>query len=107
MEKTKKELLEEIADLQEQVRRLQGIVNEQKHLSDAVAAKDKEIGSLSQQMSTKWQKQLDEKEGIIKYLVDYVRTYQQTFQSFLKNVQGGLENAVELEALLTEKLNKK
>lgn len=107
MEKTKKELLDEIADLQEQVRNLQKIVSEQKHLADAVDAKDKEIGNLSQQMSTKWQKQLDEKEGIIKYLVDYVRTYQQAFQAFLKNVQGGLENAVELEALLAEKLNKK
>lgn len=107
MEKTKGQLLEEIAGLQEANRKLQAKVEEQRHLANAVEAKDKEIGNLSQQMSVKWQKQLDEKEGIIKQLVGFIQVYQQNYRSFLKNVQGGLETAVELEALLSDKLNKK
>jgi hypothetical protein len=107
MEKTKAALLEEIASLQESNRTLQAKVEETRHLASAIDAKDKEIGNLSQQMSVKWQKQLEEKEGIIKQLVGFIQVYQQNYRSFLKNVQGGLENAVELEALLSEKLNKK
>jgi FtsZ-binding cell division protein ZapB len=107
MEKTKIQLLQEIASLKEANDRLQKTVNDHAHLASAVDAKDKEIGTLSQQMSTKWQKQIEEKENIIKVLVAHIQNYQQAFRSFLKNTQGGLENAVELEALLTDQLNKK
>ena len=103
----KKELLEKIANLEEANARLQRQVNEQTHLVSAIDEKDKEIGNLSQNLSIKWQKQVEEKENIIKVLVGHLQSYQQAFRSFLKNTQGGLENAVELEALISEKLNKK
>lgn len=103
----KKQLLEKIANLEEANTRLQRQVDEQKHLVSAIDAKDKEINNLSQNLSIKWQKQVEEKENIIKALVGHLQNYQQAFRSFLKNTQGGLENAVELEALISEKLNKK
>jgi type I site-specific restriction endonuclease len=103
----KKELLEKIANLEEANARLQKQVNEQTHLVAAIDAKDKEIGTLSERVGGKWQKQVEEKENIIKVLVGHLQSYQQAFRSYLKNVQGGLENAVELEALLSEKLGKK
>jgi hypothetical protein len=107
MELTKKELLDEIASLKESNARLQQKVDEQKHLAVAVDEKDKQMGTLSQQISTKWQKQVEEKENIIKFLASHVQAYQQAFRSFLKNTQGALENTVELEALLADQLNKK
>ena len=107
MEKTKNELLAEIASLQESVRTLQAKLENQQHLASAVEAKDKEMNTLSQQLSTKWQKQLDEKQAVITQLAQFIQAYQQNYRSFLKNVQGGLEIAVELEAVLSEKLNKK
>jgi sugar-specific transcriptional regulator TrmB len=103
----KKELLEKIASLEEANARLQRQVNEQTHLVAAVDAKDKEISTLSERVGNKWQKQVEEKENIIKVLVSHLQSYQQGFRSFLKSTQGGLENAVELEALLSEKLGKK
>lgn len=103
----KEELLQKIANLEEANARLQRQVDEQKHLVAAVDAKDKEIGKLSDQISIKWQKQLEEKENIIKVLVGHLQAYQQAYRSFLKNTQGALENAVELEALISDKLNKK
>jgi uncharacterized protein YdcH (DUF465 family) len=107
MEKTKAELLQEIASLKQANARLEQTIEGSKHLATAIDAKDKEIGTLSQQMATKWQKQVEEKENIIKALVTHLQSYQQAFRSFLKSTQGGLENAVELEALLTDQLNKK
>jgi hypothetical protein len=104
---TKNEMLEKIKVLEEANLELKKKLDEQKHLSNAVDAKDKEIGTLSQQINAKWQRQLEEKEQIIKALVGHLQNYQQAFRSFLKNTQGGLENAVELEALISEKLNKK
>lgn len=104
---TKQDLLQKIAHLEEANQRLQQKIDEQKHLASAVDAKDKEIGTLSQQINAKWQKQIDEKEAIIKALVGHLQSYQQAFRSFLKLVQGGLENAVEYEALLNDKLNHK
>jgi hypothetical protein len=103
----KVELLAKIKSLEEANLRLQQKVNDQQHLSNAVDAKDKEIGNLSQQLSAKWQRQIEEKEQIIKALVGHIQNYQQAFRSYLKNVQGGLENAVELEAALNDKFNKK
>lgn len=104
---TKQDLYEKIKGLEDANRRLQQTIDEHKHLVNAVDAKDKEMGTLSQQLSTKWQKQIDEKEAIIKVLVGHIQTYQQAYRSFLKLVQGGLENAVEYEALLSDKLNHK
>lgn len=106
MEK-KTELLEKIASLEEANQRLQQKIDEQKHLAEAVHSKDQEIGKLSEQIGAKWQRQLEEKEKIIKALVSHIQSYQQAFRSFLKNTQGGLENAVELEAMLADQLNKK
>jgi hypothetical protein len=103
----KKELLEKIASLQEANLRLQQKIDEQKHLANAIDAKDQEIGKLSEHIGAKWQRQLEEKEKIIKVLVSHIQSYQQAFRAFLKNTQGGLENAVELEALLADQLNKK
>jgi hypothetical protein len=107
MEKTKAELLKEIASLKEANVRLEQKVEDQVHLEQAVASKDKEIGNLSSQMSVKWQKQIEEKEAIIKVLVSNIQSYQQAFRSFLKNSQGALENAVELEAFIADQLAKK
>lgn len=103
----KKELLDKIANLEEANARLQRQVNEQTHLVAAIDAKDKEISTLNERVAGKWQKQLEEKENIIKALVGHLQNYQQAFRSFLKSTQGGLENAVELEALISEKLNRK
>lgn len=107
MEKTKKELLETIANLESHNAELQKRIKDYQHMAKSIEAKDQEISSLSQTIGNKFQKQLDEKENIIKGLVGFIQAYQQTYRSFLKNVQGGLENAVELEALLSEKLAKK
>jgi len=107
MEKTKTELLEEIKSLKEANERLQAKINEQLHLANAIDSKDKEINSLSQNISTKFQRQLEEKETIVKKLISYIQAYQQTYRSYLKTMQGSLENAVELEALISEKLTNK
>jgi sugar-specific transcriptional regulator TrmB len=104
---TKQLLLDKIASLEEANARLQSKIDEQKHLAEAVNSKDKEIGTLSEQISAKWQRQIEEKDRVVKMLVGHIQTYQQTFRSFLKSIQGSLENAVELEALIAEQLNKK
>jgi septal ring factor EnvC (AmiA/AmiB activator) len=113
---TKKELEEKIAELEAKL-------NEQKHLADAVNAKDEEISKIKEenlknvnQLTEKNLKiqalekekalrgSIEEKENTIKKLIHALQGYQNAYRSFLKNVQGGLENAVELEALLSEQL---
>jgi uncharacterized protein with gpF-like domain len=91
-------------------------LEEQKHLADAVDAKEKEIARLKEQIvaeRTKQQNdekdkvfknQIEEKDKLIKKLIPILQAYQGSYRAFLKNIQGGLENAIELEALLNEKL---
>jgi hypothetical protein len=113
---TKKELEEKIAELEAKL-------NEQKHLADAVNAKDEEISKIKEenlknvnQLTEKNLKiqalekekaargSMEEKENMVKKLIHVLQGYQNGYRAFLKNVQGGLENAVELEALLSEQL---
>jgi sugar-specific transcriptional regulator TrmB len=107
MEKTKAQMIAEIEALQETVARLQAKLDEQKHLSDVVSSKDLEMVKLNEALHNKYSKQIEEKEHTVKLVLNYLQTYQIAYRSFLKNVQGGLENAVELEAMLSEQLNKK
>jgi seryl-tRNA synthetase len=116
MEETKKELVEKIANLEEKL-------NDQKHLADAVNAKDVEIAKLKEdhnkavnQLTEKNLKiqalekekaargSTEEKDNIIKNLAKMLQGYQNSYRAFLKSSQGSLENAVELEALLSEQL---
>jgi hypothetical protein len=99
------------------------IVEEQKHLAEAVEVKDREIiqknkeiielNKLYQELKSKSPtfagletrvKQLEEEN---KLLVAFVNSYINTFRSTLKGIQGSLELGIELEALLAEKLAKK
>jgi hypothetical protein len=86
------------------------------HLEQAVITKDKEIVELSKQarelkvkneplpsMEAKI-KQLEEEN---KKLVSFLNPYILNFRSTLKGLQGTLELAVELEAVLSEKIAKK
>jgi septal ring factor EnvC (AmiA/AmiB activator) len=88
----------------------------QQHLSEAVIAKDKEIIELNKLISelrgkanmvgaTESRiKQLEEQN---KHLTEFVSPYVMNFRSTLKAFQGTLELGIELEALLSEKINKK
>jgi septal ring factor EnvC (AmiA/AmiB activator) len=117
-------------DLEEKIAELEAKLNEQKHLADAVNAKDEEISKIKEEIIklkeeySKINNQLteknlkiqalekekaarssmEEKENTVKKLIHALQGYQNAYRSFLKNVQGGLENAVELEALLSEQL---
>jgi seryl-tRNA synthetase len=105
-------------------------INEQVHLASAVEAKDAEIvknkeeiiklkeeySKINNQLTEKNLKiqalekekvargSMEEKENTVKKLIHVLQGYQNGYRAFLKNVQGGLENAVELEALLSEQL---
>jgi predicted transcriptional regulator len=105
-------------------------INEQTHLAAAVEAKDAEIAQnkqeiiklkeeyakINNQLTEKNLKiqalekeksargSMEEQEKLIKNLAQLLQGYQNSYRAFLKNVQGGLENAVELEALLSEQL---
>jgi transcription antitermination factor NusG len=86
------------------------------HLEQAVISKDKEIVELSKQaheLKVKTEplpsmeakiRQLEEEN---KKLVAFLNPYILNFRSTLKGLQGTLELAVELEALLSEKIAKK
>jgi septal ring factor EnvC (AmiA/AmiB activator) len=121
---TKTELVDKIAELEAANKLLEKKVEEQKHLAEAIDAKDaqlsktiekfsnevkekdKEISRLNERLVTKNKTETEEKEMIIKVLSQALQMYQNTFRAFLKNVQGGLENAVELDAMLADQLNK-
>lgn len=105
------------------------IIKEQQHLAEAVEAKDKEIAQhlkdireLAQQNEKV--KALEEEK---KYLQSHIKAveeqdkklredfskrfkmmdiYRNSFQSLMKSVQGSLDNTIELEALLFEKIFK-
>lgn len=105
-------------------------INEQTHLAAAVEAKDAEIVKnkeeiiklkeecfkLNNQLTERNLKiqalekekagrsSMEEREKIIKNLAQMLQSYQNSYRAFLKSTQGSLENAVELEALLSEQL---
>lgn len=120
MEKTKAELQVEIAELEAKL-------EEQKHLAEAVEAKDKEIANhiqanklIRQELETQKQelklqieklskvpKDLGKTENDVKILVDenkrlvnVVNQYITVFRNTLKGLQGNLDNAIELEAFI-------
>lgn len=117
----------EIAGLKAQLKEVTGQVKTQVHLGDAVAAKDSEIVKLTGEIVELKRLQanhLGEKETLeqnvkvleeqlkktneqARNISDIANGYINNFRSTLKSIQGTLEVAVELEALLTEKINKK
>lgn len=117
----------EIAKLKLDLAQANKTVREQQHLAAAVQNKDNEIIALKSEnvelkrlqanqngekenLESKLEsieKQLKETTEHNKTLVEIANGYITNFRSYLKSIQGGLEVAVELEALLSEKLNKK
>lgn len=88
----------------------------QKHLADSIIQKDKEIIELTklyqetkakigstQTLETRVKQLETENKG----LTDFLNPYIMNFRSSLKGIQGTLELAVEMEAMLSEKLTKK
>lgn len=72
-----------------------------------IATLELQIKVLQEQANQKLQKPLEEKDAIIKLLVGNIQSYQQAFRSYLRNTQGALENALELEAYVASQLNSK
>jgi len=121
---TKTELVDKIAELEAANKILEKKVEEQKHLAEAVNAKDrqlsntiekfsneakekdKEIARLNERLTSKNKTEAEEKDIILKVLSQSLQIYQNAFRAFMKNVQGGLENAVELDAMVADQLNK-
>jgi predicted transcriptional regulator len=98
-------------------------INEQTHLAAAVEAKDAEIAKLKEECfklnnqlternlkiqalekEKAGRSSMEERERVIKNLARLLQGYQNSYRAFLKSSQGSLENAVELEALLSEQL---
>jgi len=88
----------------------------QQHLSEAVIQKDKEIvelNKLNQELRAKsgnsqsLEARVKQLETDNKTLTEFLNPYILNFRSSLKGFQGTLELAIELEALLSEKINKK
>lgn len=118
-------------ELEQKIEELQAKVNEQTHLASAVEAKDQQISVLQNQVKElknaaaithkEFENQLKEQqkklelfekyEGVVKKLQDenkklaaFVNSYANTFKATLKAIQGTLDNSIELEAVLIEKL---
>ena len=113
---TRADLFKKIVMIEEANKILQQKIDDQRHLAEAVNVKDKEISKLKEQINSNFRTQneekdkviktqVEEKDKIIKMLATTLQMYQQSFRAFLKNVQGGLENAVEVEAMITDQLN--
>lgn len=99
------------------------LLEEQKHLAEAVIAKDKEIVALTKEINEVREQLREAKnkngtvpalehrikqlEDQVKGLTEFVSPYIMNFRSTLKGIQGALELGIELEAILSEKLNKK
>ena len=105
------------------------IIKEQQHLAEAVEAKDKEIAQHLKDISEleKESEKVKALEDEKKYLHNHIKAmeekdkvlretfnkkfkmmdiYRNSFQSLMKSVQGSLDNTIELEALLFEKIFK-
>jgi predicted aconitase len=98
-------------------------LEEQKHLAQAVEAKDKEIALLQKEhqrlnvkfieLETKVKSQEDllglvqKLEDENKKVVAHLNMYVEAFRSTLKGSQGVLDNAIQLEAFINESLRRK
>ena len=88
----------------------------QQHLSEAIIQKDKEIVELTkvyQEAKSKigstqgLEARLKQLEADNKNLTEFLNPYIMSMRSTLKGIQGTLELAVEMEAMLSEKITKK
>jgi hypothetical protein len=95
---------------------LNGKLASQQHLAEAITQKDKEIVEITklyQELKAKsvstqtLEARVKQLETENKGLTDFLNPYIMNFRSSLKGIQGTLELAVEMEAMLSEKLTKK